>query len=198
MTAPILLLDNYDSFTWNLFHFLGELGAEVVVERNDAIDVATAMDLGPGGIVISPGPCDPDRAGISLALVQAAARERRPLLGVCLGHQSIFQAFGGTVERAPTLMHGKTSAIRHDSKGLFLGLPNPFVATRYHSLHGAPETLPNVLEVTARSEDDVIMAVSHHSLPIHGVQFHPESIETSHGHALLKNFLRLAREETAS
>jgi anthranilate synthase component 2 len=198
MTAPILLLDNYDSFTWNLFHFLGELGAEVVVKRNDAIDVATAMDLGPGGIVISPGPCDPDRAGISLALVEAAARERRPLLGVCLGHQSIFQAFGGTIERAPNLMHGKTSAIRHDSKGLFEGLPNPFTATRYHSLHGARETLPNVLEVTARSEDDVIMAVSHHSLPIHGVQFHPESIETSHGHALLKNFLRLAREAAAS
>ncbi len=192
MTAPILLLDNYDSFTWNLYHFLGELGAEVVVRRNDTLDVAEALALGPGGIVISPGPCDPDRAGISLELVEAAAHDRRPLLGVCLGHQSIFQAFGGTVERAPTLMHGKTSAIRHDGKDLFHGLPNPFTATRYHSLHGAPATLPNVLEVTARSEDDVIMAVGHYQLPIYGVQFHPESIETSHGHMLLQNFLRLA------
>ncbi len=194
MTAPILLLDNYDSFTWNLYHFLGELGAEVVVHRNDTLSVAEAMDRGPGGIVISPGPCDPDRAGISLDLVEAAARDRRPLLGVCLGHQSIFQAFGGTVERAPVPMHGKTSSVRHDGGGLFQGLPNPFTATRYHSLHGAPATLPNVLEVTARSEDDVIMAVRHHQLPIFGVQFHPESIETSHGHALLQNFLRLAAE----
>ena len=194
MGPELLLLDNYDSFTWNLYHFLGELGATITVERNDALDVDEALTLGPGGIVISPGPCDPDRAGISLALVAAAARARRPLLGVCLGHQAIFQAFGGKVEPAPRPMHGKTSAIRHDERGLFRGLPNPFTATRYHSLHGAPETLPNVLEVTARSDDGVIMAVQHHALPIHGVQFHPESIETNHGHALLKNFLRIARE----
>lgn len=195
MTTELLLLDNYDSFTWNLYHFLGELGATVEVRRNDAIDVAEALALGPSGVVISPGPCDPDRAGISLALVEACARAHRPLLGVCLGHQSIFQAFGGRIERAPTLMHGKTSAIHHDEDGLFNGLPNPFTATRYHSLHGAPETLPNALRVTARSEDGVIMAVAHHELPIYGVQFHPESIETSHGHALLRNFLRLAREQ---
>jgi anthranilate synthase component II len=194
MATDLLLLDNYDSFTWNLYHFLGELGASVTVRRNDVISVGEALELGPHGIVISPGPCDPDRAGISLALVAACAEAQRPLLGVCLGHQSIYQAFGGTVNRAPTLMHGKTSAIRHDERGLFQGLPNPFTATRYHSLHGAPETLPNALEVTARSDDGVIMAVEHHHLPIYGVQFHPESIETSHGHALLQNFLRLGRE----
>ncbi|MEO1090986.1 MAG: aminodeoxychorismate/anthranilate synthase component II [Pseudomonadota bacterium] len=194
----ILLLDNYDSFTYNLYHFLGELGAVVDVRRNDAVDVAEAMEIGRDGIVISPGPCDPDRAGISLTLVEACARAGRPLLGVCLGHQAIFQAFGGTVGRAPQLMHGKTSAISHDTTGLFDGLPNPFTATRYHSLHGQPETVPNVLTVTARSDDGQIMAVAHHQQPVFGVQFHPESIETSHGHALLQNFLRLARARQAA
>jgi len=194
----MLLLDNYDSFTWNLFHYLGELGAACEVRRNDALDVDEALALGRDGIVISPGPCDPDRAGISVPLVRAAAAGGVPLLGVCLGHQSVFQAFGGRVERAPTLMHGKTSAIHHDGNGLFAGLPDPFTATRYHSLHGATETLPDVLIVTAWSDDGVVMGLGHVRLPIFGVQFHPESIETRDGHALLRNFLQLAREPLAA
>jgi len=194
----MLLLDNYDSFTWNLFHYLGELGVGCEVRRNDALDVEAALALGRDGIVISPGPCDPDRAGISVPLVQAAARAGVPVLGVCLGHQSIFQAFGGRIDRAPTLMHGKISAIRHDGAGIFEGLANPFEATRYHSLHGVGETLPATLIATAWSDDGVIMGVAHRTLPIVGVQFHPESIETRDGHALLRNFLDLARAPVAA
>jgi anthranilate synthase component 2 len=194
----MLLLDNYDSFTWNLFHYLGELGARCEVRRNDALGVDEALALGRDGIVISPGPCDPDRAGISVPLVRAAAEAGVPVLGVCLGHQSIFQAFGGRVDRAPTLMHGKTSAIRHAGDGLFAGLPDPFTATRYHSLHGVRDTLPEALVATAWSEDGVIMGLAHVQLPIFGVQFHPESIETRDGHALLRNFLMLAREPVAA
>jgi anthranilate synthase component 2 len=194
----MLLLDNYDSFTWNLFHYLGELGARCEVRRNDALSVEDALALGRDGIVVSPGPCDPDRAGISVALVRAAAQAGVPVLGVCLGHQSIFQAFGGRVDRAPTLMHGKTSAIRHDGKGLFRDLPNPLTATRYHSLHAVTATLPDRLVATAWSDDGVIMGLAHVSLPIVGVQFHPESIETREGHALLRNFLDLARAPVAA
>jgi anthranilate synthase component 2 len=186
----LLLLDNYDSFTYNLFHYLGELGAEVVVRRNDALSVEEALVLRPQAIVISPGPCDPDRAGISVDLVQGAAGIC-PILGVCLGHQAIAQAFGGRIVRAPEIMHGKLSAIEHAGDGLFRDLPSPFTATRYHSLVAEPASLPSCLEVTARTADGVIMAVRHRELPIHGVQFHPESIETAHGHRLLGNFLAL-------
>ena len=194
----MLLLDNYDSFTWNLYHYLGELGAPCEVRRNDTVTVADALELGRDGIVISPGPCDPDRAGISVALVSAAAAAGVPLLGVCLGHQSIFQAFGGRIDRAPVPVHGKTSAIHHDGKGLFAGLPSPFTATRYHSLHGVKETLPACLIATAWSDDGVIMGLAHLAKPIFGVQFHPESIETRDGHALLRNFLQLARAPVAA
>jgi anthranilate synthase component II len=193
----LLLLDNYDSFTYNLFHYLGELGAKVEVWRNDALSAEDALALRPEAIVISPGPCDPDRAGISIDLVQAAAG-RCPVLGVCLGHQAIAQAFGGRIVRAPSIMHGKLSAIEHEGRGILAGLPSPFVATRYHSLIAEPESLPACLEVTARTPDGVIMAIQHRSHPIYGVQFHPESIETEHGHRLLGNFLaRLPRREAA-
>jgi anthranilate synthase component II len=188
----LLLIDNYDSFTYNLFHYLGELGARVEVRRNDAIDAAQALALRPDAIVISPGPCDPDHAGVSLDLVHAAAGHC-PLLGVCLGHQAIGQAFGGKVVRAAVPMHGKLSAIHHDGQGLFAGLPSPFQATRYHSLVVERESLPEDLVVTARTEDGVIMGLAHRSLPVVGVQFHPESIETEHGHRLLANFLALLR-----
>ncbi|MGI9502275.1 MAG: anthranilate synthase component II [Geminicoccaceae bacterium] len=184
----LLLLDNYDSFTYNLFHYLGELGGDVVVHRNDALGVDELMALAPSAIVISPGPCDPDRAGVSLDLVRAAA-EICPILGVCLGHQTIAQAFGGKIVRAPSIMHGKTSPILHDEAGLFSDIPSPFTATRYHSLIAEAESLPDCLEVTARTDDGVIMGLRHRSLPVHGVQFHPESIETKHGHRLLQNFL---------
>ena len=190
-----LLIDNYDSFTYNLFHYLGELGAVVEVRRNDALGAADALALRPEGIVISPGPCDPDRAGISLDLVHAAAG-RLPVLGVCLGHQAIGQAFGGRVVRAPVPMHGKLSAIRHHGSGLFAGLPSPFTATRYHSLMVARDALPDCLEITAESEDGVVQGLAHRTLPIHGVQFHPESIATEHGHRLLRNFLAIARNGT--
>ena len=186
----LLLLDNYDSFTYNLFHYLGELGAEVLVRRNDALGVDQARALRPQAIIISPGPCDPDRAGISVDLVRAAAGDC-PILGVCLGHQAIAQAFGGRIVRASRVMHGKLSAIEHAGEGLFRDLPSPFSATRYHSLVAEPESLPPCLEVSARTADGVIMAVRHRELPIHGVQFHPESIETEHGHRLLGNFLAL-------
>ena len=186
-----LLIDNYDSFTYNLFHFLGELGAEVEVRRNDALAVQEAMDLKPEGIVLSPGPCDPDQAGICLDLV-AAATGQRPILGVCLGHQSIGQAFGGRVVRAEAPMHGKISTVRNDGKGLFEGLPERFEATRYHSLTVERDSLPDCLEVTAECDDGIIMGLRHKEFPIHGVQFHPESIATEHGHALLKNFLKIS------
>lgn len=186
----LLLLDNYDSFTYNLYHYLGELGAEVLVRRNDAVTVAEAMQLRPKAIVISPGPCDPDRAGISLGLVRAAA-DVCPVLGVCLGHQAIAQAFGGRIVRAPEVMHGKLSAIEHHGRDLFQELPTPFRATRYHSLIADPGSLPSCLEVTAWTDDGVIMALTHRTRPIYGVQFHPESIETKEGHRLLGNFLAL-------
>jgi len=188
-----LLIDNYDSFTYNLVHFLGELGAEVTVHRNDAITVKDALALKTEGIVISPGPCDPDRAGICLDLVKAAAG-KLPILGVCLGHQAIGQAFGGRIVRA-TPVHGKVSQIRHTGVGVFAGLPNPFPATRYHSLVVARDGLPDCFDITAESEDGLIMGLRHKALPVHGVQFHPESIATEHGHALLANFLKLAGHE---
>jgi anthranilate synthase component 2 len=189
----LLLIDNYDSFTYNLFHYLGELGAEMVVRRNDEIDVQAAMALRPSAILLSPGPCDPDRAGVCLPLIAAAAETRTPLIGVCLGHQAIGQAFGGRVVRAPAIMHGKLDQIAHDGTGVFAGLPSPFTATRYHSLTVERATLPDELAITAEVADGTIMGLSHRSLPIHGVQFHPESIASEHGHALLRNFLDLAR-----
>jgi anthranilate synthase component II len=188
----ILVLDNYDSFTWNLVHYLRELGAEVEVVRNDQIGVGQAMTGGAQGFLISPGPCTPNEAGISLDLVAAAAAERRPLLGVCLGHQAIGQHFGGAVVRAAELMHGKTCPVEHDGTGLFEGLPSPFTATRYHSLVVRDADLPADLVVNARAPDGTIMGFRHRSLPIHGVQFHPESIATEHGHAMIANFLRIA------
>jgi anthranilate synthase component 2 len=193
----LLLLDNYDSFTYNLYHYFGELGALATVLRNDALGVADALALRPQAIVISPGPCDPDRAGISVDLVREAAGIC-PILGVCLGHQAIAQAFGGRIVRAPQIMHGKVSEIEHAGDGLFRGLPSPFLATRYHSLVAEPATLPGCLEVTARTQDGVIMAVRHRELPIHGVQFHPESIETKQGHQLLRNFLELIPQREAA
>ncbi len=195
----LLLIDNYDSFTWNLVHYLGELGAEVDVRRNDALSVGQAMALRPDGIVLSPGPCDPDKAGICLPLVAAAAAAGVPLLGVCLGHQAIGQAFGGRVVRAPVPMHGKVDSVSHRDAGVLRGLPSPFKATRYHSLVVERETFPAVLEPIAETADGCVMALRHRELPIHGVQFHPESIATEHGHALLKNFLTLTRRlETAA
>jgi len=188
----ILVIDNYDSFTWNLVHYLQELGATVEVVRNDAIGVGQALSSGADAFLISPGPCTPNEAGISLDLVAACAQAGKPLLGVCLGHQSIGQSFGGTVARAKQLMHGKTSLVSHDGTGLFAGLPSPFTATRYHSLIVEEADLPPALIVNARSEDGTIMGVRHESLPIHGVQFHPESIATEHGHQMLANFMRAA------
>ena len=185
----LLLIDNYDSFTYNLVHFLGELGAEIEVRRNDAIEVQEAMAMRPAGIVLSPGPCDPDQAGICLAMTAAAAESGTPLLGVCLGHQTIGQAFGGKVVRCHEIVHGKPGIVRHTGRSVFAGLPSPFSATRYHSLVVERESLPDMLEVTAELEDGTIMGLSHRSLPIHGVQFHPESIASEHGHALLKTFL---------
>jgi len=193
----LLLLDNYDSFTYNLYHYLGELGAEVVVRRNDALSARDALAMRPDAIVISPGPCDPDRAGISLELVRATAGVC-PVLGVCLGHQAVAQAFGGRIVRAPVIMHGKLSEIEHDARGLFEGLPNPFRATRYHSLIAARDGLPDCLEITARTADGVIMGLAHRELPVFGVQFHPESIETEHGHRLLRNFLALVTTRIAA
>ncbi|MFQ5785291.1 MAG: anthranilate synthase component II [Alphaproteobacteria bacterium] len=190
----LLLIDNYDSFTYNLMHFLGELGAEVEVKRNDAITADEALAKAREAMVLSPGPCDPDQAGICLELVVRAAAEGVPLLGVCLGHQAIGQAFGGRVVRAPYVMHGKLSVIRHDGRGVFAGLPDGFEATRYHSLVVERESLPDCLEITAETDDGVIMGLEHRELPIYGVQFHPESIASEHGHALLQNFLDIARK----
>ena len=189
----LLLIDNYDSFTYNLYHYLGQLGAEMVVRRNDEIDVQAAMALHPDAILLSPGPCTPNEAGICLALIAAAAETRTPLLGVCLGHQAIGQAFGGKVVRAGEIVHGKLGTIHHQGQGVFRGLPSPFQATRYHSLIVERETLPDTLDVTAELADGTIMGLAHRELPIHGVQFHPESIASEHGHALLRNFLDLAR-----
>jgi anthranilate synthase component 2 len=185
----ILVIDNYDSFTWNLVHYLMELGAEVKVVRNDALTAQDAIASNAQAFLISPGPCTPNEAGISLDLVAACAAAGKPLLGVCLGHQAIGQHFGGQVVRGG-LMHGKTSPVRHDGTGLFEGLPSPFTATRYHSL--IVENIPAELIVNATADDGSVMGVRHATLPIHGVQFHPESIATEHGHALLANFVRLA------
>ncbi|WP_312218115.1 aminodeoxychorismate/anthranilate synthase component II [Brevundimonas sp.] len=187
----ILVVDNYDSFTYNLVHYLAELGARTHVVRNDDLTVEEAWALQPEAVLLSPGPCAPDQAGICLSLIETAA-ETMPILGVCLGHQSIGQAFGGEVVRAKTLMHGKTSPILHEGRGVFGRLPSPFTATRYHSLAVRRETLPDALEVTAWTEDGEIMGLSHRTRPIHGVQFHPESIATQHGHEMIANFLDLA------
>ena len=187
----LLLIDNYDSFTYNLVHYLGELGADVSVYRNDALTVQDAMDLKPQGILLSPGPCDPDQAGICLAMVEAAAETKTPLMGVCLGHQTIGQAFGGKVVRCHEIVHGKMGTMHHNGKGVFAGLPTPFEATRYHSLVVDPESLPDCLETTAWLDDGTIMGLQHRELPIQGVQFHPESIASEHGHAMLQNFVNL-------
>jgi anthranilate synthase/aminodeoxychorismate synthase-like glutamine amidotransferase len=192
----ILLIDNYDSFTFNLVQFLGDLGAGCEVWRNDAVSVAEVLAMAPEAIVLSPGPCTPNEAGICLDLIAAAAG-RVPILGVCLGHQAIGQAFGGRVIRAPTPMHGKISAIQHGQSDIFAGLPSPFKATRYHSLIVERDTLPEALTPTAFTEDGVIMGLRHRTLPIFGVQFHPESIASEHGHAILANFLALARGRDA-
>jgi anthranilate synthase component II len=188
----ILVIDNYDSFTFNLVHYLRELGAETEVVRNDMLTAAEAIALRPQAVLLSPGPCSPNEAGVCLELIAAAAAARLPLLGVCLGHQALGQAFGGAVVRAPQVMHGKTSAITHDGTGVFTGLPAPFEATRYHSLIVRDADLPSCFAVNARSPDGVIMGMRHTELPLHGVQFHPESIATEHGHALLANFLGIA------
>lgn len=189
----LLLIDNYDSFTYNLVHYLGELGADIRVVRNDAMDVQAAMSLRPEMIVLSPGPCDPAQAGICIPLTHAAAEARIPLLGVCLGHQTIGEAFGGRVIRCHEIVHGKMGTMHHADTGIFRGLPSPFLATRYHSLVVERETLPDCLEVTAWLEDGTIMGLRHKTLPIEGVQFHPESIASEHGHQLLKNFLDSAK-----
>ena len=188
-----LLIDNYDSFTYNLYHYLAELDVEVVVKRNDAVTVDQVLSLEPQGIVLSPGPCTPDEAGICLELVTRAAG-RVPILGVCLGHQTIGQAFGGHVVRAPVPMHGKVSQIYHRARGVFAGLPNGFRATRYHSLIVERESLPDCFAITAETEDGIIMGLEHKTLPLHGVQFHPESIESEYGHKLLENFINLSNK----
>jgi anthranilate synthase component 2 len=185
----ILVIDNYDSFTWNLVHYLMELGAQVEVVRNDAMSAGQALSSGAQAFLLSPGPCTPNEAGISLDMVAACAETGKPLLGVCLGHQAIGQHFGGKVVRGG-LMHGKTSPVRHDGTGMFEGLPSPFTATRYHSL--IVEDIPDCLTVNATAEDGSVMAFRHKTLPIHSVQFHPESIATEHGHAMLANFMTIA------
>ena len=189
----ILLIDNYDSFTYNLFHYLGELGAQVTVKRNDEMTVDAVLALKPEAIVLSPGPCTPNEAGICLDLIKTADG-KVPILGVCLGHQAIGQVYGGKIVRAPEPMHGKVSRIHHTGKSVFRGLNNDFEATRYHSLTIAPESMPAALEVTANSSDGVIQGVMHKTHPVHGVQFHPESIASENGHALLRNFLTIAQE----
>jgi anthranilate synthase component 2 len=188
----ILVIDNYDSFTWNLVHYLGELGAEPVVVRNDKITPEEALAREPEAIVLSPGPCTPNEAGICLDLIRAA-KGAVPIFGVCLGHQAIGQAYGGKVVRAPTLMHGKVSKIIHEGDGVLHGINGPFQATRYHSLTIAPESLPDSLVANAQTEDGVIMGLRHKTAPVHGVQFHPESIASEHGHRILGNFLEIAR-----
>src|SRR5918997_1621570 len=188
----LLVIDNYDSFTWNLVHYLGELGAEPRVVRNDKISADEALARRPEAIVLSPGPCTPNEAGICLELIEKAAGSV-PIFGVCLGHQAIGQAYGGEIVRAPKPMHGKLSEIRHEGGGVFFGINGPFHATRYHSLTIWPESMPDALITTAHSEDSVIMGVSHRTDPVHGVQFHPESIASEHGHRILRNFLEIAR-----
>ena len=187
----IVLIDNYDSFTFNLVHYLGELGADVVVHRNDKVGVSDVLAAKPEAIVLSPGPCTPNQAGICLELIEQAAPSI-PILGVCLGHQAIGQAFGGSVVRAPSPVHGKLSEVRHGGLGVFHGINGPFKATRYHSLVVERDTLPEALSVTAETDDRLVMGISHKTLPVHGVQFHPESIASEHGHLMLKNFLDLA------
>lgn len=188
-----LVIDNYDSFTYNLVHFLGELGADITVRRNDKITLEEIAAMAPEAIVLSPGPCTPNEAGICLSVIDRF-KGQIPMLGVCLGHQAMGQALGGDVIRAPSLFHGKTSKINHNGKGIFRGLNAGFEATRYHSLIVKADTLPDVLEVTATTDDGLIMGMQHKSLPIHGVQFHPESIASENGHALLQNFLNIARD----
>ena len=190
----LLLIDNYDSFTYNLVHYLGELGAEVLVERNDALSVHEAMSFGASAIVLSPGPADPSQAGICLAITAAAAETKTPLMGVCLGHQTIGQAFGGKVVRCHEIVHGKIGEMHHNNKGIFVELPTPFEATRYHSLVLERDSMPNCLDITATLKDGTIMGLQHKTLPIHGVQFHPESIASQHGYHMLQNFLDLAKE----
>jgi anthranilate synthase component 2 len=189
----LLVIDNYDSFTYNLVHFLGELGAEPVVFRNDKITLDEIGEMAPEAIVLSPGPCTPNEAGICLSLIERFA-PTTPILGVCLGHQAIGQAMGGDVVRAPQLMHGKTSRINHTGRGIFRGLNSGFEATRYHSLIVKPETLPKALEITATTDDGLIMGLQHRTMPVHGVQFHPESIASENGHAILQNFLNLSSD----
>lgn len=191
--TKILVIDNYDSFTYNLVHFLGELGADITVKRNDKITLEEIAAMAPQAIVLSPGPCTPTEAGICLAVIERF-QNQIPMLGVCLGHQTMGQALGGDVIRAPHLVHGKTSKINHTGKGIFRGLNAGFEATRYHSLIVKQDTLPDVLEVTATTEDGLIMGMQHKTLPMHGVQFHPESIASENGHALLQNFLNIARD----
>jgi anthranilate synthase component 2 len=188
----ILVLDNYDSFTWNVVHYLRELGAEMRVERNDNLTAAEALATGAGAFVIAPGPGRPEDAGISLELVAACAVAGRPLLGICLGHQAVARHFGARVVRADTVMHGKTSALVHDGSGLFEGLPSPLTAARYHSLTVAPESLPGTLAANATAEDGTVQGLRHRSLPIHSVQFHPESVASQEGHRMLENFIKIA------
>ena len=190
----LLLIDNYDSFTYNLVHYLGELGADVLVKRNDALDVQEAMSIGASAIFLSPGPSDPSHAGICLKLTKAAAETKTPLMGVCLGHQAIGQAFGGKVVRSHEIVHGKMGTMHHSNKGVFVGLPTPFKATRYHSLIIERDSMPECLDITATLDDGTIMGLQHKTLPIHGVQFHPESIASQHGHHLIQNFLDLAKD----
>jgi anthranilate synthase component 2 len=189
----LLLIDNYDSFTYNLVHYLGDLGAEVEVVRNDAITVQDAIAMRPAGIVLSPGPCDPSQAGICLSLTKAISEMDIPLLGVCLGHQTIGEAFGGKVVRHDEIVHGKMGDMMHHNKSVFKGLPSPFKATRYHSLVVDRDSLPDCLEITAELEDGTIMGLMHKTKPLHGVQFHPESIASEHGHQLLQNFVDLVK-----
>ncbi|WP_342641763.1 anthranilate synthase component II [Rhodoligotrophos ferricapiens] len=193
----IILIDNYDSFTYNLVHYLGELGADVQVYRNDKITVPEVVEADPEAIVLSPGPCTPNEAGISVELIEKAG-QTIPILGVCLGHQSIGQVYGGQVVRAPQVMHGKLSTIRHSGKGVFHGINSAFQATRYHSLIVERDSLPDSLEVTAETDDGIIMGLQHKEHPVHGVQFHPESIASEYGHKLLKNFLDLAQRAKAA
>jgi anthranilate synthase component 2 len=194
----ILILDNYDSFTWNIVHYLRELGAEVRVERNDSLSAADALATGASAFLISPGPGRPEAAGASLALVAACAEARRPLLGICLGHQALALHFGGRVVRAETVMHGKTCAVNHDGTGLFEGLASPVTAARYHSLTVAPGSVPDCLQVNAVADDGSVQGLRHEELPIHGVQFHPESIASQNGHRLLANFTRIAACSTSA